>query len=431
MHFFYLRPPLSRYFTFVLTALYFATLYPTASKIRIAYATGLDFTAKEDHSDLRKWSLSPLVDKVKSSSLEQVEREQNYEPYFTGFDRSIIGRVPAESEGLDNNVPMKRNIKQGDTQYWVFRKNTLFGPMSVEIRKPLPFESAPRDLLENDVSGDLPEEDESQKLLKRQDSPQESRMLYVSLTICDQPSLKDQSLGKEEPPMLTVYISQSSDKQNPGPERSDFSFETFQGYGAKRIEASGDLFFGVTAAENPNFDGNYNYELTASIDALYAAYNSQLKSTVAGEDYLIEIDSDSTSALFISGNLTIDNLSKDKPPYSIFVYSTNDAAVLNIQQSLCGLQNHVQIKGNLLNGPSTSNVDTQLAAPRNGTQKQQFYVTGLNASTEYFAILAVDGNSTNDGGSIVRGGGTVGKSIAFRTKSGLLQPLFIQYLVSH
>lgn len=398
-----------------------------ASKPRMTMATGLGFTAKEDHSDLRMLYLSPSVNEMKSSPLAKVEKKQNYEPKFAGFDRSIIGRVPDDSQGLDNNVPRKINIQQGQNQYWVFRKEILFGSKSAATGKPFPFESAPRDLLENYILGDISVEDESHNFLKRQDGSQESRMLSVSLTICDQPSLKDQSLKIEAQSLLTVYISLSSGNKTPGPGRSDLSFETPNGYGAKTIKASGDVFFGVAAAEDSNLDGVYNYELTASIDALYAAYNYD----PYPEDYFMPVDSDSTSALFVLGNLTIGNPSTDRPPYSIFVYNIDDPTVPGIQRSLCGLQNHVQIKGNLLNGPSTSNVDTQLVRLDKGRQKQQFYVTGLNASTEYFAILAVDGNSTNDGGSVVRGGGTVGTPVPFRTKSGLLRPLFIQYLVSH
>lgn len=394
-----------------------------ASKPRITHATGLGFNTKEDHNDLRTLHLSPLADKIKSSSLAQGEKKQNYEPDFAGFDRSIIGRVPGDSEDLDNNVPMKRNISQGQTQYWVFRKNVSPGPTSTATREPLPFESAPREVLDHDISGGIPDH------LKKQDGPQKTRMLYTSLTICKQPSLKDQSLSKEAQPLLTVYISLSSDNQHPGHERSDLSFETVQGHGATRIPASGDLFFSVTAATNSNFDGDYNYELTASIDALYAAYNSfprppLLPPSPKSDDYFQLVDSDSFSALFVSSNLTTDT-----PPYSIFVYKTDDPKVLGIQRSFCGLQNQVQIKGNLLNGPSTSNVDTRLAGRDQDPRRQQFYVTGLNPSTEYFAIMAVDGNSTNDGGSVVRGGGTVGTPIPFRTKSGLLQPVFIPYLI--
>lgn len=421
MNFFNSRPLLSRWFAFLVTALLFATLYPLPANPRTTHATGLGVNAKEDYDDPRISHLSPLTDKIKKPSIAQVEKELKYEPDFAEFDRSIIGRVPRDSEGLDNNAPMKRNIRQGQTQFSVFRKNILFGPTSTTSRKPLPFESAPRESPENVTSGDMPDED------RRQDSSQMSRMLYVSLTVCNQPSFKDQSLSKEAQPLLTVYISLSAENQNPGPKQNNFSFETSQGYGSKIISAFGDIYFGVTALENSNFDGDYNYELTASIDTLYAAYNNLTRSPTERENYFMLADSDSTSALFVSSN----NLTIDRSPYSIFVYSIDDHTVLGIQQSLCGLQNHVKIKGNLLNGPSTSNVDTRLVGPNQGPRKQQIYVTGLNASTDYFAVLAVDGNSTDDGGRVVRGGGTVGKSVSFRTKSGLLQPLFIQYLISH
>lgn len=376
-----------------------------ASKSRSTNATGLDFTAKEDHGDLRTSHFFSLADHMESPPLAQVEKDHNYEPNFAGFDRSIIGRVPGNDQGLDNNVPMKINIQQGKTQYYTFHKDQPSKPTSAPPRKLLPFESAPR------AASDIPEEDTPQNLLKRQDDSQQSKKLYVSIAICDQPLLKDQSLSGEAQPLLTVYISKSSDNPQPGLGRSDLSFNTSQGgYGFETIEASGDIFLGVTAAANANFDGDYNYELTVSIDALYTAYNPSNRSLNEIEDYFSLLDSDSKSALFLSSNFTTDT---DRPPYSIFVYSASDSAVSSIQQSLCGLRNHVQIKGNLLDGPS-ANVNTTSAEEGNGIKKQQFYVTGLNASTEYFAILAVD-----VGGNVVGGGGTVGMNIPFRTKSGL------------
>lgn len=400
------------------------------SNPRLTYAIGLDSTVKEDHNDPRILYFISTVDSMENPPLSQVEKEQNYEPNFAGFDRSIIGRVPENNEELDNNVPMKRNIRQGETHHLVFRKGTLSEPMPATTRTPFLFESAPRKNLEEDIRGNIPVDDESQKILKRQDPAQERRTLYISLVICDQPSWKDQRLRKKPPPSLTVYIS-SSDKQNPGLGNSDLSFETFKGYGAKRIQASGDVFFGVTAPEDPGLDGVYNYEFTASIDALYAAYNDDTKFNNTSEDYFMRLDSDSTSALFVSNNLTIDNLSIATPPFSIFVYGVDDPTVLGIQRSLCGLRNHVQIKGNLPDGPSTSNVDTSLIRRDEGPQKQQFYTTGLNASSDYFAVLAIAGNPINNGGSVVRGGGTVGKPIRFRTKSGVLRPLFILYSIFH
>lgn len=432
MRFFYLRPPLSRCFAIYVTALLFATLDPIASNPHLTHATGLGFTTKDNRNDLQTWHLSPLADSIKSSSLAQVEKEQNYEPDFTGFDRSITGRVPGDIEGLDskeldNNVPRKSNIGQGHTRNWVFPKNVLFGPPSTVAREPLPFELAARESSEQDISGDTPDKDGSHDLLKRQDGSQTTIKVYASLTICNQPSLKGQSLSEEAQPLLTVYISLSSDNKNPGPGRSDSFFKTEEGHGAIWFEASGDVFFSVTAAQNPNFDGDYNYELTASIDALYAAYNPLMKpSTPESEDYFKEVDTDSTSALFVSGNLTTDT-----PPYSIFVYNMDDPTVQGIQRSFCGLQNKAQIKGNLLTGPSTSNVDTRIAGPDQGFWKQQLYVKDLKPNTTYSAILAVDGNSTNDGGPVVRGGGTVGKSISFHTKSGVLRPRFILFLTSH
>lgn len=429
MPFLDLRPLLPRCFALFAITQIFATLYPITSNPRLAYAIGLESAVNEDHNDPRILYFIAPVDSMENPSLGQIEKEQNYEPKFAGFDRSIIGRVPVSNEELDNNVPLKRNIQPGETQSLVFRKRPLSEPIPATTRTPLPFESAPRKQLMEDIQGNVAVDDASQLFLKRQDLAHEGNSFYVSLVICDQPSWKDQGPRKKPPPSLTVFISLSSDKQNPRPGNSDLSFETFEGYGAKRIQASGDVFFGVTAPEDPSLDGVYNYEFTASIDAPYAAYNDDKKFNNQSEEYLLRLDSDSTSALFVSSILTIDNSTTATPPYSIFVYAVDDPNVLGIQRSLCGLRNHVQIKGNLPDGPSTSNVDTSLIRPEEGPQKQRFYVTGLNASSEYNAVLAIAGSPINSGGSFVRDGETVGAPIVFRTKSGVLRPLFILHLI--
>ena len=428
MPFLILRPLLPRCFAFFAITQIFATLYPITSNPRLTYAIALESAVNEDHNDPRILYFIPPVDSMENPSLGQIEKEQNYEPEFAGLDRSIIGRVPVSNEELDNNVPLKRNIQPGETQYLVFRKRPLSEPMPA-TRTPLLFDSAPRKQLKEDIQGNLAVDDASQLFSKRQDPAHEGKTFYVSLVICDQPSWKDQGRSKKPPASLTVSISLSSDKQNPRPGNSDLAFETFEGYGAKRIQASGDVFFGVTAPEDPSLDGVYNYEFTASIDAPYAAYNDGTKSNNKSEEYLVRLDSDSTSALFVASYLTTDNSTTATPPYSIFVYGVDDPNVLGIQRSLCGLRNHVQIKGNLPDGPSTSNVDTSLIRRDEGPQKQHFYVTGLNASSEYNAVLAIAGSPINNGDSFVRDGETVGAPIVFRTKSGVLRPLFILHLI--
>lgn len=392
-----------------------AILCPVTSNLQMTNAAGPGSIEKEHYNDQSPISYFISPSKlVGESSLAQIETRHSYEPDFAGFDRSIMGRVSEDPEKLDNNIPMIRNIQQGKTDYWIFPKEQLLGPKSAASGTPLPFESDARNQSVNENSlGDLAVDDSSHNLLKRQDGSPESSILYVSLVICDQPLAKDQRPETGDQLSLTVHISQSSNEPNS-------KFVTSNGYGAKSIQSSGDVILGVEAAENPNFDGIYNYQLTASIDTLYAAaYVSAINDS---KDYFMRVDSDSTSALFVSGNLSIDDTAVAKPPYSIFVYRKDDPKVVGLEQSFCGLQNHVQIKSDLLNGPSTANVDTQLVNLSENQWKQQFYVTGLNASSEYFAVLAVDGNSTSDGGN-VRGGGTVGTPLPFITKSGYFAAL--------
>ncbi len=409
----------------------FAVLQTMSPNSYMTYATSQGFTTQDDHNHPRILFLGAQMDSNGNPPYAQVENEQTYEPSFAGLHRSIIGRVPGDVEELANNVPMKKNIQQGQSQNGVFRKEILFRPTSAGTSTPLLFESTPRDQIKESISGDVSDERMSHDSLKRQEGLQGNRLLYFSLAICDQPSWKDQSSGNGPPPPLTVYISLSPDKKNPGPGKYDFSFETKDGWGAKRVGASNDVFFTVKADENPNLEGSYNYELTASTDELYAAYNSHRNfPNNETEDYFVHVESDSTSALFVSSNIMMDSPSTSLPPYSMFVYSKDDPTVVGIQRSFCGLRNHVQIKGNLLNDPSASAVETRLIGLDKGEKRQQFYVTGLNASSEYNAVLAIDGNYTSDGGGVVRGGGTVGEFLSFRTKSGFAS-LNCHYLAPH
>lgn len=424
--------PLLRCAAPLAVALGFAALYPMSSNPRMTYASDLGFIAKEDHNHPRILYHEAPVKSNEKLYFAQVDKGQSYGSNVAGLDHIIVGRAPGDGQDLGNNIPMKRNIEGGKTQYWVLRKETIFAAKPAETGTPLLFESAPRDSLNETVPSDVSVETEPHSLLRRQDGSQGSTAVYVSLAICDQPSWKDQSLSKVDPRSLTLYISQSPENQEPREGKSDHSFSTSEGFGATRIQASGDIFFGVTAAKNSNLDGIYNYELSVSVDTLYAAYNGHENLPNAGsEDYIVHLDSDSNSALFVSSDFTKEKPTASVSPYSIFVHSNDDPSILGIQRSFCGLRNHVQIKGNLLNDPSTSNVDTRLIELGQDKSKQEFYVTGLNASSEYFAVLAVDGNSTSEGGGVVRGGGTVGRSLSFRTKSGLSPPLYIHCLASH
>lgn len=344
------------------------------------------------------------------SKVEIGENEvESYEPNFAGLDRSIIGRVASGVNRLANNVPaVSSDLKVGDSHHWTFPKEVLLGPSSPSTAL-LPFEEESRQgLPQLSISSD--------SSTNNGGSP---KNLYVTLSTCTQPKTGDSGGARQ----LMLNISTSTDDQNPNGDKN--SFNSSEGFFAVNISASGDVVLTVGAPSDGNVDGSYTYELTASVDAPYAAYNSTNNdSDDSNKPFFFASDSDSDSTLLIA-NLTTPSRPEyqqwigKRPPYSVFVHKKNDPAIQGIQNSLCGLKKNAQFHINLLDDKNAS--QTSIVPSLDSLPEQQLYVNGLDDSSSYLAILTVDGDgsSTKAGSSNVRGGGTVGKAITFNTKSGL------------
>ena len=344
----------------------------------LACFTSHAFAAKDDsitHDNHKHPLLNSALEVDIGPDLER------YEPEFAGADRSIIGRAgdPIPTK-LRNNAPGTLNINQGDRQYWTFPNETLFGAKS------------PR------TSG-LPSYLEGQNVSVTPDDPSEIE-LYISLTTCRQPHAKDPK-SDVAPDQLKLYISTSSNKQQPDDQDIPVSIE--EGFGSLNISVKNDVYFGVYAPANGDYDGVYNYQLTASIDGFFASsYNYP---------NLYFVDSDSNSALLYSKNTTNTTNSSDpnfqqwmdRPPaFSLFLQNQNGPSIVGLQKSVCGLQNVAQIQV-----PQDDGTGTNMTAAGDGLPKQQFYVKNLNRSSTYYAVIAMIGNSTNNGSGVVGGGGTV------------------------
>ena len=313
-----------------------------------------------------------------------------YEPEFAGADRSIIGRAGEGNQALGNNAPRALNIDQNASQYWTFPSTTLLGPKSPQ-------------------TPGLPSHFEGQNVSVTPNAPDE-RELYISLTTCQQPVAKDPS-ANGAPDQLELYVSKSSNNQQPDAKNNDFVVPVNGGFGWLNISVRNDVYFGVYAPANDGYDGFYNYQLTASIDGFYASsYNDS-------NVYLI--DSDTNSALLYTQNTTSATNSSnstfkqwmDNPPvFSMFVQNQDNASILGVRNSVCGLQNLAQIQGS----PA---VETDMTAAGDGLPKQRFHVKNLNRSSNYYAIVAMIGNSTDQGSGVVGGGGTVWNLTSITTKS--------------
>ena len=313
---------------------------------------------------------------------------ENYEPEFTGADRSIIGRAGQVATALGNNAPGILNISQGTSQYWSFPSATLFGPKSPQ-------------------TPGLPSYFEGQNLSFTPD-PGETE-LYISLTTCQQPLPEDPNFNGP-PDQLKLYVSTSPTNQQPDETNYDSVVPVDEGFGWLHLSVKNDVYFGVYAPANGGYNGIYQYQLTASIDGFYASSYSDPNVNL--------VDSDTNSALLYTNNTINTNSSDPKfqhwmynpRVFSLFVQSQDNPSMLGLQKSVCGLQNLAQIQG-------ASVIETSMTTAGDDLPKQQFYVKNLNRSSTYQATVAMIGNSTDQGSGIVGGGGIVWKSVNFTTKS--------------
>lgn len=364
-----------------LASLLLLLTFAAAQFTQHAFAAHDDSTTHEDHNHPR---LNGALDVDVGHDIDR------YEPEFTGADRSIIGRAGKVNSALGNNAPGILNIGQSASQYWTFPSTTLFGPNSPQ-------------------TPGLPSYFEGQNASVTPDAPGEIE-LYISLTTCQQPLAKD-SNPSSAPDQLKLYVSTSSNNQQPDKNNYNHDVRVDGGFGWLNISVKNDVYFGVYAPANEGYDGFYNYQLTASIDAFYASSYSDAN--------VYFVDSDTNSALLYtkkttsttnSSNSTFQQWENRAPVFSLFVQNQNNPSMLGLQNSVCGLQNLAQIQG-------LPDVETVMTAAGDGLPKQRFHVKNLNGSSTYYAIAAMIGNSTDQGSGVVGGGGTVWNSANITTKS--------------
>src|SRR5579862_2624293 len=327
----------------------------------------------------------------------------SHEPVFDGLDQGIIRRAPPGVTALTNNDPKQMNITPGEIQYWVVENSTIWGQLSV-LPPPLPLAGVVRrkrrdefgleDVLREGESGSKVDKDFDimEDLRIRQTSPGGTRKLYITLNTCIQPNVS----GNTGPPSpLWLFVSTSPNNQKPGPNATEQTNkqEADGGYADYTLNATGDTYFSVYAPPTPSYQGVYNYEIAASIDAPYHSYNDS--------DNLILADTDSNSALLVTNDLTPPKTNTSdpiyqawknlSPPYVIFAHNQDDPLIEGLQRSCCGLRKYAQIAAVRDKDAVNMSMTTSVL----GIQpKQQFYIKGLNRSSSYYIFLGMLGNST-------------------------------------
>ncbi|CAK7274875.1 hypothetical protein SEPCBS57363_006388 [Sporothrix epigloea] len=359
-------------------------------------------------------------------------QEVMYEPDFGIFDRGILGRAPPGVSSLTNNVPETLNVVLGTTQVFVFEKALMFGRDVDENgtqdelkRRNADYEEDEGDDERDDgdfVLGDKNDRSD-RSLSRRQGSNGTTRTVYFSANTCIQPQLLSPTISGAIP-QLTMYVSTTPENISPGPAsnpKQQTRHVFTEGAVMVSVNVSSDVYVGISA---PNisttmFSGLYNFQLAASLDEWYHSYDNETDAN------LIWVDSDASASLLYTHNLTDSTDSvKDRDimsvePYVMFAQNSEDRSVDGVRFSYCGLQTYAQIAATN-NGKFTSLVSTSMTLAGLGNlPKQQFYFSGLNASSSYVGILAaLPQNGTGQiGSNVIGGGGKVARATIFQTKA--------------
>lgn len=250
-------------------------------------------------------------------------------------------------------------------------------------------------------------------------------MVHITLNTCMQPDAKASTNAAETdsgmPPQLQMWVSQSSSLTNPGPSTKDNphqqNIDFSGGYAIFEVATLDDVYVGISAPNTTNWTGIWNYEIAASIDAPFHSIDEEWAN-------LFFVDGDNHAALLVTNDTTQKNSSSETykqwmaitPPYGVFAHDQNDTMILGVQKSFCGLKNQAPIVANVQNAIN-QNVVSMVNRGFGGKPKEEFYITDLNASSAYYGVLAMEGNSTAAGNGVVGGGGKVWKAMSFATKA--------------
>lgn len=361
--------------------------------------------------------------------------DDTYAPEFSAFDRGIMGRALVGVDSLTSNVATQLNVNPGSTQVFVYEASSLSGRQkgagpgtdggdlrrrrdgaAAEVEEREKTSGSPGLVLTGGSIAGVAKEETS------------SRVVYLSANTCIQPQRVSGSSGTStsvDVPQLTMYVSTSSSNTAPGPKAkaSQQTWQEFtQGAVMMSVNASGDLYIGISApnVSTTQLTGIFNFEVAASVDEYYHSYDDQ------SDANLIWVDSDAYASLLITHNLTdstdaaTDADVMEREPYVMFAQNTNDSSIDGVRLSYCGLQTYAQIAATN-NGKYTSMVATSMTRRGQGNlPKQQFYFSGLNASTDYMGILVrLPDNGTEQAGTagVVGGGGRVTQGTSFSTKA--------------
>ncbi|KAI0810692.1 stretch-activated Ca2+-permeable channel component-domain-containing protein [Xylaria sp. FL0064] len=374
-----LSPLQSRLTASVIASFLVIVLYLSLFAPQFAFAADLPTTLAQD---------GPSYDIEDPTELLEI-RAPSYEPEFSLFDRSIIGRASDGASPLEADKPTRSNIDPGNTITYVFEADSVSGRSAhehdtqYELRRSM---NRTEGLAEG--AGDGDDELSSGVDPVRRQTP--SKTLYISVNTCNQPGRISPDQTTMDPPQLTLFVSTLSENTSPGPGKDEATQKTIvfdEGAVMYNTSLDGDVYFSVSAPQvsEKYFTTTlpYNYEVALSLDRYYHSYDSE------AQPNLYWVDSDASSSLLTTRNLTSSpNEVISTLPYTVFVQNTENLDINGIRKSYCGLSSWAQIRP-LQDGGSQVAMGLRQGGENNLTT-QEFYISGLNASTSYSGIVALN-----------------------------------------
>ncbi|KAK7515210.1 uncharacterized protein IWZ02DRAFT_60271 [Phyllosticta citriasiana] len=357
-----------------------------------------------------------------------------YEPEFVvGVSKELVGRADTTSTGaeatLEGNTPAATTVSAGKTQTFRFANESVWGNYSQYMptlptiaSREIVARNLDRELKRRDAHpgaedvGQRAEWDDDELATPTRRQTADTRIVYISMNVCSGPAVNGTTTAA--PPQLTMYVSTSNDNDSPGP-NSDGEQAVLPltgGFAGATVIATSNVYVSVHAPSPlpDGYSGDWDYEVAASIDAPYHAYNDRDPT----EAFAYFVDSDTTSALIVTDNLTTTKTGSDDykawmqavDPFYVYTFNRNITAINGLERSYCALRNaQAQAPTAVLTGMTTRGLGNK--------PKQQFFVQNLNGSTSYEAFPVMQGNSTASGAGVVGGGGQVWPVVGFTTKS--------------
>jgi calcium channel MID1 len=263
----------------------------------------------------------------------------------------------------------------------------------------------------DDDDGDDDEVTTGRRVEIRQDR---RKTIHLTFNTCLQPqpnSTAKQASAPEAPPQLMVFVSNSTDNKAPGArvDKPQFTVNVDHGFAAFDFDATGDVWVGVYAPRLSSTqkgvydDEPWNYELALTTGEPYHGFKE--------EQFLYLVDTDDSTALLITGNMTAtaaqyggvketlsvpELMATNPPPYTMYAQNRNITSKFNgLEKSYCAVRLSSQIR------PGATDVSMTTRGLGN-LPKQQFHLNELNRSSEYLGYLARPrSNKTDDTSGIL------------------------------